>query len=342
MKKATGVFLWVMIMTAWVGAQGPLTPPGAPAPTMKSLDEIEARTPITNLPYVITQSGSYYVTGNLTCSAPSNGIEVGSSVNSAVIDLNGFTLTGPGAVGGSGIYAEGKTNQLVVRNGCIRNWRGYGAYGVRTENIKSTHVYDVRVQNCENGIKAYRGVVENCEVSDCSRTEGNCFGILGTGVIAVNCIVRKVVAENGTVYGFSMGYGSIVRDCVADSISGVAGGYGFQGQNGTIIESCVARKCFDGIYSYDRSVLRNNLAVDNENNGIVLGYGGGRAEGNNVAYNGYLGLYCTQSNNLILANSFSMNSNGNYLVTRGSYGPFTSVTGTTTVVTNHPWANFSY
>src|SRR5215212_8783361 len=58
-------------------AQGSLTPPPGPvAPVMKSLDQIEARTPfvagqpgvtLTNGLYTITQPGSYYLTGNLTC-----------------------------------------------------------------------------------------------------------------------------------------------------------------------------------------------------------------------------------------------------------------------------------
>jgi len=49
-------------------AQGSLTPPGAPAPTMKTLDQIEARTPITNTTNLVTisQPGSYYLTHNLT------------------------------------------------------------------------------------------------------------------------------------------------------------------------------------------------------------------------------------------------------------------------------------
>ena len=47
-------------------AQGALTPPGAPAPTMKSLAQIEPRTPISSVPFTITQPGSYYLTTNLT------------------------------------------------------------------------------------------------------------------------------------------------------------------------------------------------------------------------------------------------------------------------------------
>jgi hypothetical protein len=38
-------------------AQGSLTPPGAPAPTMKTLAQIEPRTPISSAPFTITVSG---------------------------------------------------------------------------------------------------------------------------------------------------------------------------------------------------------------------------------------------------------------------------------------------
>ncbi|HZJ13677.1 MAG TPA: hypothetical protein VFD27_01440, partial [Chthoniobacteraceae bacterium] len=68
-------------------AQGPLTPPGAPAPTMKTLDQIEPRTAInsTNTPgdddslFKITQPGSYYLPGNITGVATKHGIEITAS-----------------------------------------------------------------------------------------------------------------------------------------------------------------------------------------------------------------------------------------------------------------------
>ena len=47
-------------------AQGGLTPPGAPAPTMKSLAQIEPRTPISSVPFTISTAGSYYLTTNVT------------------------------------------------------------------------------------------------------------------------------------------------------------------------------------------------------------------------------------------------------------------------------------
>src|SRR5262245_49232138 len=73
-------------------AQGNLVPPGAPAPTMKSLEQVEPRTPISSLPFTISSSGSYYVTRNLAGAIGLHGITVDSS--GVTLDLGGFELTG--------------------------------------------------------------------------------------------------------------------------------------------------------------------------------------------------------------------------------------------------------
>src|SRR5437868_13887701 len=71
-------------------AQGNLTPPGAPAPTMKTLDQVEARIPISSVPYTISASGSYYLTTNVTATV-SNAITIAAS--GVTLDLNGFTIS---------------------------------------------------------------------------------------------------------------------------------------------------------------------------------------------------------------------------------------------------------
>jgi len=59
---------------------------------MKTLDQVEARTPISSLPYTITQPGSYYLTADLQGVAGQDGIYV--PVDNVTIDLNGFALIG--------------------------------------------------------------------------------------------------------------------------------------------------------------------------------------------------------------------------------------------------------
>ena len=88
-----------------VFAQGSLTPPGAPAPVMKSLDQIEPRTIVNaaNTPgdsgnsFIITNAGSYYLTTNLVGVSSKNGIKI--AANNVALDLNGFALLGvPGSL----------------------------------------------------------------------------------------------------------------------------------------------------------------------------------------------------------------------------------------------------
>src|SRR5436190_21494060 len=81
-----------LLISVSLFAQGGLAPPGAPAPTMKTLQQIEPRTPISSLPFNILTSGSYYVMTNLTGVSGSDGITV--FVSGVTIDLGGFSLTG--------------------------------------------------------------------------------------------------------------------------------------------------------------------------------------------------------------------------------------------------------
>ncbi len=125
---------------------GPLDPPAGPiVPSYKTLTEVEPRTAInaTNTPgdaasvYLITQGGSYYLTGN--AAGVKGKYTIAVLAENVTIDLNGFTIIG-GEGSLHGIFMPSAQRGFTVRNGTIRDHGGcgvlaLGAYGGRYQDL---------------------------------------------------------------------------------------------------------------------------------------------------------------------------------------------------------------
>lgn len=242
---------------------------------MKTLNEIEPRTVITNLPYTITNRGSYYLTRNLTGVPGSNGIIISSSdVN---LDLNGFSIIGTTNSGSSGIVLDLATNfymNLSIRNGIVSSWANAGVVLISGINCRLKGISAV-----ENGLQGGTGIYvgKDWEIEDCIAFRNYSIGmVIGDYSRASNCRAR----ENGG-NGFSTGIGSVIEHCIS------AGNKqdGFFGQTESVIQNCVAMaNTNNGIYVGPNSIAINNLSTENGGCGITAG-SGSRLEGNLASLN---------------------------------------------------------
>lgn len=234
-----------------VGAFGPVVPvgagdlnppPGPIQPTMKDLDTVEPRIPISSVPYTISDSGSYYFTGDLQVNpaTPTDGITV--DADHVTIDLMGYSLVGPGVGSGvnHGIHMYERRN-VEIRNGTVREFGSHGIYAAYGDVGRDHRIIGIRaVSNGEFGIQ-----------------------LEGEGFLVKDC----TAARNGST-GISAGSRSVVTGNNAYENAGT----GIATASATVTGNTVSLNVW-GIVAGSSSTVTGNTAYANENDGIKVSYG---------------------------------------------------------------------
>ncbi|MBL9134180.1 MAG: right-handed parallel beta-helix repeat-containing protein, partial [Verrucomicrobiaceae bacterium] len=250
---------------------GSLTPPpGAPAPVMRTLDEIynktaavetqvttqapqittietkvgqlQNRTPVNTLPgnasatHVISLPGHYYLTGGITGTSTKSGIRVDAA--NVTIDLNGFPLEAvAGCTKGIEIYSAGP---ILIRNGSLRWWPQQAIWSSGNAEIT---VQDMMIQDTQHRAIDVSGnaIIERVTVKTAQHAGIYCNGVQPS-------IIRDCRVEGITSTGFSMGIRatkSIISRCTVSNVSGTSAAnnanesiYGIWSDGGSV-QSCI-------------------------------------------------------------------------------------------------------
>lgn len=321
---------WSLILALPAFGQGSLTPPGAPGETMKSLDQIEPRTAITQVPVVISNSGSYYFTTNLVCTVPSaQAIRV--ITNNVSIDLCGFTLEGTPGLPMVGIYQSAELG-LRVANGFIRGFEGNAIHAGGSANI----FRNLTIASGYYGIgTGFSALVEDCTIHNLFNESGTAIGVYcDMNSVVRNCSISYVHGEVSSAGIYMDAYGVVSKCSVANVSPGVGGisrgiygsqnlvatecsvsscdGVGFRVGTGTI-RDCIAKNNLIGVSVSDGVQLDGVVASGSVSNGFQVG-SNCRLTHCIANGNGYQGMDVTGSRNVISDSTCNGNTSSGIFV----------------------------
>jgi parallel beta-helix repeat protein len=246
--------LAALVVFSLISYAGSLEPSAPPGPTMKTLDEVEPRIPLSQQTtpgdafylYVIIQPGSYYLTDNTT--ATRTGIRV--DANNVTIDLLGHSLIGtPSELLGFGIYMSGRSN-VEIRNGTVRDFPRLGIHEASEKNGRHHRVTNVRaISNGLDGIhlEGYGHFVKDCTAAN-----------NGNNGIFIGHVKGLTIYASGS---------STVTGCTAldNDANGIIVGHG------CVVTANTARNNKrHGIKAQSGSVVAHNAALNNDERGIYL------------------------------------------------------------------------
>ena len=368
--KTKHLFACLVLLATSAFPQGSLTPPpGPPAPTMKTLSEVEPRIAInaTNTPgdaanhFIINQPGSYYLTSETIVASGKNGIRLTTS--NITVDLNGFRLVGStGSLSGIVLPVSGQRN-VTIKNGVVSS---FGQLGIDLNLVRNCIIRDIQVVDSgANGIHlGDSGVVTACITNG---NGGHGF-VAGQASIFSSCSAR----QNGGD-GFNTASGSSISSCAAalntgrglfasfsSTVTGCSAydndGDGISVALGATVARCSARaNGEDGIAASGAASIRDNTCSANGQvaggAGIHITGGDTRLEGNTCSAQ-TRGIEVGSAGNIIVRNTCSGNTTNWTIAAGNSYGPIVAAstnaapvsgnTAASTLTSTDPNANFTY
>lgn len=240
MKPKLLSFLTPFTFPALLHAQGELDPSSAPAPTMKTLEQVEPRTDVTTLEgdadstHLIDEPGSYYLSGNLAFNT-AHGIEITASQVS--LDLMGFTITSGGGPDGDAIaITTGGLSEITIRNGHIAGPGievGVNGSLPNADNPRNVRVSRISISDCSAGIVVFdpledtQNTVDHCSVRQASVIAISAGTVSHSSVS--NCSASGIVAKGDVTHSSATGCGTNgilaqgnVSHCHADQCGEVA------------------------------------------------------------------------------------------------------------------------
>lgn len=361
---AASALLAAASITALVTA-GPLDPPAGPiTPAYKTLDQVEPRTPLSaqttpgnaTALYIITQPGSYYLTGNVTVA--NNVAAIRIAADNVQVDLSGFTV----ARSGSGPSTQslittnsGFDSNTTVRNGTVSN---SGLHGVALGGF--AHVDHLRVLN-----SAQDGIITTSRstITDCTVEVAGARGVAASS----ECIVERNLVSATGAYGIEALDNSRVQNCTVRSAVQAAIHIGNQVHvrgcsiydastigidaflntvNQVIQDNTIYYAPGGGVRVYHYATVARNTLQNPTNAGpcIIVMKHGNRIEANSChGGSDAVKIDPAAANNLVIGN-FSINAavgNGfaNVALATNVVGPVHATQGT--ISTSNPWANFT-
>ena len=229
-------------------------------------DNGEVRTPISSIPFTISESGSYYLTQNLNMpSSFSDGIAV--LADDVTIDMMGFTMEGT-TTSKNGINLDAQNN-VVIYNGTIINFPRAAIY--QNSATPGNHAFVKNVRVVENGYTP--------DIPDAYPA----ISLTGS-----DNVVSAVYAFNNTADGIRVGPTSVVKDSTStnNGKDGITVGI-----SSSALNNIVANNQEWGLIGGWGSAIIGNTVYSN-NQGQATDRGGlrvfrGSQVENNTVYNNY-------------------------------------------------------